>query len=147
MNLCFSGNIWLKPEEEGNDNYKKFITGWRNWLVEHPDCTPNEETGYPKCGKFMGFIGPPAIKKLIMRMLHPNPDKRITIQEALHNPVIKGAECCAPESFEDLNYAIDVSKKCKPRVAAKQFKHNHLPPKDHKFSALHHRFDMGDGYR
>ncbi|KIW04513.1 uncharacterized protein PV09_04268 [Verruconis gallopava] len=147
MCFAFSGNLWQVPDRK-NPNYETFMNGWDKWIAEHPDSTPNEEIGYPKCGKFMAYIGPVSIKKLILKMMHPDPNQRITIQEALNCPVIKSAECCSPESYEDVTYSIDVSKKANVRSSIKQFKHNHLPPRaENKVAkAFSHRFDMGDGY-
>jgi hypothetical protein len=116
-------------------------------MAEYPQATPNEETGYPKCGNFMTCLGSAPMKKLTLRMMHPDPDCRITIYEALNSAALKSAECCAPESFEDINYTIDASKWCGKKTAVKIFKHSHLPPRDNKVGkAFTHRFDMGDGY-
>jgi len=146
MCMAFSGNLWSVPDEK-NDNYRVFMKGWKVWMEKFPKTTPSEETEYPKCGNFMKFIGAPAIKKLVLRMMHPDPDSRITIHDALSSAIIKGAECCSPESFEDMNVTIDASKWCSKKTAVKMFKHSHLPPKDNKVGkVLTHRFDMGDGY-
>jgi serine/threonine protein kinase len=146
MCFAFSGNLWSVPDEK-NDNYKKFMKGWASWIDRNGDTIPTEETDYPKCGNFMKFIGPPAIKKLVLRMMHPNPNNRITIRDALNSAIIKGAECCSPESFEDVGATFDASKLSSKKAAMKMYKHNHIPPKEAKVvRAFTHRFDMGDGY-
>jgi hypothetical protein len=98
------------------------------------------------------WLGSPALKRLMLKMLHPIPEKRISIHDVLVGATMRGIECCSAESFEDTCCNIDASKsgKCKGldgKKAVKRVKHNHIPPREHKTPRLLlHRFDMGDGY-
>jgi len=151
LNMVFSGSPWQRADEN-NENYRIFIQGWRKWIEDHPDgIITDEKGGTPFCGKMFKpeFIGSPALKRLILKMLHPDPEKRISVHDALNGPTMRGVDCCSPESYEDVACRIDASKGSKP-IAGKlsmQKKHSHIPPREHKTPrALQHRFDMGDGY-
>ena len=47
-------------------------------------------------------------------MLHPNPEKRISIADALISDVVRGWDCCQRESYEE--------------NAPTKIKHDHTPP-------------------
>jgi len=151
LNLVFSGSPWQRAHES-NENYRLFIQGFNKWLADHPDGVITDEVGgSPKCGPMFdpAFIGSPAMKRLMFKMLHPNPEMRISIHDALTGPTMRGVECCAPESYEDVLCRFDASKGSKPVAGklSKQVLHNHIPPKEHKTpKVLQHRFDMGDGW-
>lgn len=144
LTMTFGGCPWqaAKPEYQ---YYARFKKGWDEWLPRHPDGKITDgPDGHPKCGKLFSLINPPAIKRLIMRMLNPNPDVRLTIEEVLNAGCIKNIECCCPESFEDPKYSIDASKGRKPgSKIPKKYLHHHIPPKpEGKIGkALTHRFE------
>ncbi|KAL1604925.1 hypothetical protein SLS60_004466 [Paraconiothyrium brasiliense] len=144
LTMTFGGCPWqaAKPDFPYYARYKK---GWDEWLPNHPheDITPDN---HPKCGKLFSLINPPPLKRMMLKMLHPNPDKRITIREILDTPVIKNIACCCPESYEDPKYVIDASKSRRAAPPPKKYLHHHIPPKpEHKIAkAFAHRFDMGE---
>jgi protein-serine/threonine kinase len=76
-------------------------------------------------------------------MLHPNPEKRATMQEVLTDRWMKTIECCCPEP-EDLERCvtcIDAAGKGSGKLAAKmivQKKHHHIPADKRR------RFDMDE---
>lgn len=133
-----------------NASYKKFADAWEKWMVSHPDGEiKDEQDGCPKTGKLFNSLDNPAIKRLMLKMLNPNPELRITMAEVINTSYFKKIECCTLESFED-------STKCSINAATKDLykftvrpKHYHVPPKvESKVKlAMQHRFDMGDGYR
>lgn len=151
LTMTCGGCPWqaAKPEYQ---NYARFKKGWDHWLPNHPDgLIKDAPDGAPKCGPLFKSLEPPAIKRLMLKMLHPIPDKRVTIREVMTSPYVRGIECCCPESFEDQTCGIDVSKKSS-KAASKmivQKKHHHIPPKPEKplAKAFQHRFDMGDGWQ
>jgi serine/threonine protein kinase len=152
LTMTFGGCPWqaAKPEFE---YYARFKKGWDEWLPTHEDGQVTDgPDGHPKCGKLFSLINPPPIKRLLLKMLHPLPDKRITIREIVNSPCIKNIDCCCPESFEDPACCIDTSKpasKQTSKMTKKQFLHHHIPPAPEKkfVKALQHRFDMGDGWQ
>ncbi|KAF2251828.1 Pkinase-domain-containing protein [Trematosphaeria pertusa] len=150
LTMTFGGCPWqaAKPEFE---YYARFKKGWDDWLQDHPDGQIFDgHDGHPKCGKLFSLINPPAIKRLILKMLHPLPDKRITIRETLETTCVKSINCCCPENYEDPACCVDATKKKQaPKISTtKKYLHHHVPPKpENKIGkALTHRFDMGDGW-
>ncbi|KAI4916878.1 hypothetical protein J4E90_003382 [Alternaria incomplexa] len=147
LTMTFGGCPWqaAKPEFE---YYARFKKGWVSWLERHPDGDIFDGVdGHPKCGKLFSLIEPPSIKRLMLKMLHPIPSKRITIGEVLKTSCIKNIGCCCPETYDDPKIMFDASKSSSARTAApKKFLHHHIPPKpENKVGkAFTHRFDMGE---
>jgi hypothetical protein len=146
--MTFQGSPWTQAKIT-DERYSRFKAGWDAWMAKHPDGVITDETGLPSVGPIFSadFLGSPAIKKLIIKMLNPDPDKRIAIHDVLETKLVKGIECCTPETCDDEN---NPSGDCCGKLFAKTVmrKHNHVPPKEHKTPGfLQHRFDMGDGYR
>ena len=152
LTMTFGGCPWQAAKTEF-EYYARFKKGWDEWLETHPDGQITDAPdGHPKCGKLFSLITPPPIKRLILKMLHPIPEKRITIREVMQSPCIKSIDCCCPESYEDPAICIDTSKctskETSKMTAQKRFLHHHIPPSPEKkiAKALQHRFDMGDGW-
>ncbi|KAF2681753.1 Pkinase-domain-containing protein [Lentithecium fluviatile CBS 122367] len=152
LNMTFGGAPWQAAKSEF-ELYNIFQKGWESWLQDHPDGQIFDgPDGHPKGGKIFTLVNPPAVKRLILRMLHPDPEKRITIRDALESTYVKNINCCCPESYEDPTCCVDASKrgaqKAQGRVT-KRYLHHHIPPKhESKIGrALTHRFDMGEGWR
>lgn len=147
LTMTFGGCPWQAAKSEF-EYYARFKKGWNQWLEEHPDGQIFDgENGHPKCGKLFSLIEPPSIKRLILKMLHPIPDKRIAIHEVLKTTCIKNIGCCCPETYDDPKIYFDASKASSARTAAtKKFLHHHIPPKpENKVGkAFTHRFDMGE---
>ncbi|KAJ4290490.1 hypothetical protein N0V90_010707 [Kalmusia sp. IMI 367209] len=148
LTMTFGGCPWqaAKPEYQ---YYARFKKGWDEWLPRHPDGKiVDGPDGHPKCGKLFSLINPPPIKRLMMRMLNPIPENRITIREVLDSPCIRNINCCCPESYDDPKYSVDAST-MKGRkhgsLPPKKYLHHHVPPKPESKigKALTHRFDMG----
>jgi len=90
-------------------------------------------------------ITKPALRILILKMMHPHPEKRIRIQDAVNDRWVKMIECCAhDEDDKETTKLIDASKgsSCKISKNVKR-SHNHLPPA--RNWVPQHRFDLGDG--
>ncbi|KAI0458458.1 kinase-like domain-containing protein [Xylaria acuta] len=84
---------------------------------------------YPKLAAFEYFVKPIGLRRLLLSMLHPNPKKRITMNDVVTNRWMKNVECCQLESYDDPVKYIDASKKdCMKSSNGKIFCHNHLPP-------------------
>jgi protein-serine/threonine kinase len=151
LTMTFGGCPWQAAKTD-YEYYARFKKGWDAWLMEHPDGEiVDGPDGHPMCGKLFTMINPPAMKRLLLKMLHPNPDKRITIREVLNSSCIKSIDCCCPDSYEDPSCCIDTSKgssKQPAKLIVKKYLHHHIPPKpENKIGkAFQHRFDMGDGW-
>lgn len=129
LTMTFGGCPWqaAKPEFE---YYARFKKGWDQWLEEHPDGEIMDgPEGHPKCGKLFSLIEPPSIKRLILRMLHPIPSKRITIRDVMRTPCIRNINCCCPETYDEPKVVFDAAKANQSIKFAKKFLHHHIPPK------------------
>lgn len=149
LTMTFCGSPWPSAERK-HPFYEKFATGWDKWLAKHPDgiITNDPEEGMPKCGPIFAHLDSPAIKRLMLKMLHPDPEKRILAQDVLNDRWVKTVDCCSVEDFNGANdQAIDAagSKSCEKasKLCIKKM-HNHLPPAKQRMPQ--HRFDMGDGW-
>ncbi|KAH6874969.1 kinase-like domain-containing protein [Thelonectria olida] len=137
--LTFGGAIWSRAEP-GNTHYDKLVKGWNNWYEKHPDpdaCI--SDTDYPKCYAMDVGVSPPALRRLLLQMLNPDPQKRISIDGVINNRWLKNVECCQVESYDDPTQIIDATKRDATvfkNGAKKIFCHNHLPPKSHGAHSL-----------
>lgn len=145
ITMAFGGCPWQAAKSEF-EYYARFKRGWIEWLRDHPDGElydgPN---GYPKCGKLFNMIEGSAIRHLILRMLHPMPDKRITIREVLNTSFIRNVECCVSENYEDPRCCSDGTKSSSAhgRLPPNEPAHHHIPPKAEHKSRVH-LFETGE---
>ena len=150
--MIHSGSPWAAADRAHPDaNYAKFLAGWDRFYAAHPDgLITGEET--PCCGRLFSTLAKVVIKTLVLRMLHPDPTKRISIHEALGDRWVKQIDCCcddatATATATDGAGSIDAAGKGSGRVAGRMIirkSHHHLPPKESKIPQ--HRFDMGHGW-
>jgi protein-serine/threonine kinase len=131
LTMTFGGCPWQAAKTEF-EYYARFKKGWDQWLIEHPDGEIVEgPEGHPKCGKLFSLIEPPSIKRLILKMLHPIPAKRITIRDVMRTSCIRNINCCCPESYDEPKVVFDAAKANQSVKFAptKRFLHHHIPPK------------------
>lgn len=149
--MMFKGYLWNSADPK-HATYRSFVRGWQRFLETNPEGITSD--AIPRCGPAFAMLPNPPMKRLVLRMLHPDPTKRITIHDVVNERYFKNIECCAPDKFEDPACKvakIDVSGKGS-LAAAKSMRvhktHNHTPPPVERkiVSAFQHRFDMGDGY-
>jgi protein-serine/threonine kinase len=150
LTMTYGGSPW-QAAKSGNGYYNDFIAGWDKFLSNHPDGLISDGPGgTPACGRIFNAerIGSPALKRLMLKMLHPIPEKRMTIREVLVGPTVRGIECCSVESYEENTCCVDAKVgKTNGKGAVKKVLHSHVPPKEHKTPKIfQHRFDMGHGY-
>ncbi|KAI5921761.1 kinase-like domain-containing protein [Camillea tinctor] len=131
--LIFSANLWNKAEvgpDSSQKNYNELVSAWEK-LEAKKASKPDEvaKDAYPKVLAFEFFVKPVPLRRLLLNMLNPDPQKRITMNEVITNRWMKSVECCQLESYDDPVKYIDVSKKdCMQSSAGKIYCHNHLPP-------------------
>lgn len=97
---------------------------------------------YPSCGKIFDALPKPPLRRLLLRMLHPDPIIRITIEEALNCRFVKAIDCCCPDGKElsRVTNGIDASEiqSCKLAGKIMRIKHNHyLSEKNGKSNRQH----------
>ncbi|KAK5627034.1 hypothetical protein RRF57_002749 [Xylaria bambusicola] len=128
--LVFGANIWEKAEATpAHKNYNDLVLGWEKTEAKKLAKPEAAKDAYPKLLPFEYFVKPLPLRRLLLQMLHPDPKKRIAMNDVVANRWMKNAECCQPESYEDPVKYIDASKKdCMKSSSGKIFCHNHLPP-------------------
>ncbi|KAK1720558.1 uncharacterized protein CLUP02_14717 [Colletotrichum lupini] len=134
--VTFGGNIWSKAEVKGNPQYAELLKGWQKWEAKHPEPGSRiTESDYPFFNAFDGFVSPPALRRVLLSMLNPNPAKRATISEIANHRWVKNIECCQLENYDDPALLIDATKKGSAQLNTKRvFCHNHLPLESHGHS-------------
>lgn len=136
--MTFGGAIWSRAEA-GNLHYDKLVTGWNKWNKKHEEekDAAITDTDYPNCYALDVGVNPPALRRILLQMLNPNPNSRISVYEVITNRWVKNIECCQLESYDDPKIVIDVTKKdYGGKSGSKIFCHNHLPPKSHGSHSL-----------
>jgi serine/threonine protein kinase len=133
IHLIFGGAMWIRAVPgDDNPNYQSLVKGWAKWGAKNDKDADRDvtEMDYPHVMAFDQFVKPPALRRILLQMLHPDPSKRISIEGVTNNRWMKNVECCQLESYEDPTRTIDASKKtCLQRSGQRKiYCHNHLPP-------------------
>ncbi|KAI0447214.1 kinase-like domain-containing protein [Xylaria telfairii] len=131
--LIFNANLWEKAEagltSPAQKTYNDLVSGWEKADAKNAAKPEDGKESYPKLQAFEYFVKPIGLRRLLLSMLHPNPKRRITMNEVVTNRWMKNVECCQLESYDDPVKYIDASKKdCMKSSTGKIFCHNHLPP-------------------
>ena len=99
--MTLGGSPWQAAKTD-QTNYAKFKQGWDDWLKTHPEgLIKDEPDGWPKCGPLFGKVDSAPLRRLVLKMLHPQPELRIGVRDALTTPTVKAIECCSNERCED----------------------------------------------
>ncbi|KAL7276518.1 hypothetical protein RUND412_000475 [Rhizina undulata] len=127
--LAFGGPLWHVATNESSQ-YRKYVDSFEKWLQKNPDGEMTRDGNYPRNNAFQQLK--PNVKRLLYRMLHLDPSKRVTIQEVISDRWIQGIECCNVDEHSDpLVQKVDAgcSLACKQagRVGVHRL-HVHLPP-------------------
>ncbi|XXH05763.1 hypothetical protein Hte_012199 [Hypoxylon texense] len=131
--LIFNANLWEKAQaglsSPSQKTYNDLVSGWDK-VNAKTEANPEEmKDAYPKVLAFEYCVNPVPLRRLLLKMLNPDPKKRITMNDVITNRWMKNVECCQLESYEDPVKFIDASKKdCMKSSTGKIFCHNHLPP-------------------
>ena len=177
LTMTLQGSPW-SAARISDPSYKRYAGSWVTWLAKHPDGHIHDGPGgAPMPGPIFSpeCLGSPAVKRLVLKMLDPDPARRITMRDALNSSYVRGIECCSPERCDDDSddeatggsqdgcgggesdghagatvTGLDARADCCGKGFAKKVlrRHNHVPPKEHRTPAFFvHRFDMSEGYR
>ncbi|KAI1433703.1 kinase-like domain-containing protein [Xylaria sp. CBS 124048] len=131
--LIFGANLWEKATDDGTgagqNNYNALVAGWKKTDAKKAANPEDAKDAYPRLPAFDLFVKPLPLRRLLLNMLHPDPEKRITMKEVISYRWMKNAECCQLESYDEPTKLIDASKKESMKSTnGKIFCHNHLPP-------------------
>ncbi|KAF2770623.1 kinase-like protein, partial [Teratosphaeria nubilosa] len=126
MSLIKGGTPWELADPVSCKNYGIYAGMWDEWITEYgedAELNPHERKlpAYANAKRGMATGGyTPEEKALILSMLHPDPEKRMKIKDALESKVVTEFECCQQDGYSD-----DIKKR------QKKSNHNcHAPPKD-----------------
>lgn len=134
VSMTANGTLWPEARPGSSVVYDSLVNGWEKWNANHTDDTTITESDYPHVSFFDTCVNPPALRRILLTMLNPNPQKRISMKEVLKNRWFKNVECCQLDTFADptTDEVIDASKKGAYGKSAKKVgNHNHLPPVTH----------------
>ncbi|KAI9046957.1 hypothetical protein LZ554_009032 [Drepanopeziza brunnea f. sp. 'monogermtubi'] len=138
--LCMSANgvLWNEAKPGSSPLYDDLVRGWAKWNAKHTEeALTITESDYPYVTFFDQHVNPPALRRILLIMLNPDPAKRATISSVAKNRWMKNVECCQVESYDDPCTTIDASRaRVGMKSIAKVVQHNHLPPTNH----IGHRF-------
>jgi protein-serine/threonine kinase len=130
--MCASGCLWEKAVAGSSQSYDDLLNGWNKWNSKHPENTPISESDYPHVSFFDRQINPPALRRMLLTMLNPDPEKRVTMAAVAKNRWLKNVDCCQADSYGDPATVIDASKYNSCKMAKNMVvQHNHLPPTTH----------------
>ncbi|TGO83225.1 hypothetical protein BPOR_0680g00010 [Botrytis porri] len=132
--LCMTANgcLWERAKPNTSPHYDELVRGWNKWNGKHNDCSITD-SDYPHVSFFDKHINPPALRRILLTMLNPDPKQRATISDVAKNRWMKNVECCQIDSYDEPTTIIDASK-CSGlgnRNMNRVVNHNHLPPKEH----------------
>lgn len=142
--LCMTANgvLWPEAKPGSSPPYDDLLGGWTKWNARHSDISSPSitEADYPHVSFFDQFINPPALRRLLLTMLNPDPARRVSMAAVASNRWMKNVECCQIDSYDDPTVIIDASKSstCLKNIT-KIVQHNHLPPPKHHG---HHSFRL-----
>ena len=130
--IVFSGPLWYSTAREpANKQFLHYITCFEEWQKKNPSGEMTRDGPYPRHPVFA--LLKPSAKKLMYRMLHLDPKKRITIQDALDDKWIQSIEVCcvSDETSGCVDGKLDAGCKSASRQVARagvHRLHHHLPP-------------------
>ncbi|KAG9228516.1 kinase-like domain-containing protein [Amylocarpus encephaloides] len=131
--MCANGCLWSEAKSGSSPLYDDLIRGWAKWNAKHADGNAPgiTETDYPHVAFFDQHINPPALRRILLTMLNPDPSKRASMATIAKNRWLKNVECCQIDSYDDPGPAtmIDASRlrSCSSKNITKVVCHNHLP--------------------
>ncbi|PSS03275.1 kinase-like domain-containing protein [Coniella lustricola] len=139
--LICGSTLWqkAKPDAPNSEHYNALVKSFEKWNAKKPEGPrPMTESDYPAYFIFDNFVNPPALRRILLMMLNPNPDHRATISQILNHRWVKNIDCCQIESYDDPALIIDATKSASvgSKGSKKIFCHNHLPPQVHNTHSL-----------
>ncbi|GAB1197071.1 hypothetical protein APSETT444_006355 [Aspergillus pseudonomiae] len=93
--VLFAGRLPWDLANDEDDDYMAFQGSWQYLLEEYPEV-PVTADNFP-LAPFAALFREKELATLLLRMLHPFPERRMTVFEALEDPWVRAIECCSPE--------------------------------------------------
>lgn len=140
LNLCAGGSLWAEARPGSSPLYDDLLRGWAKWNAKHSETDTISKDDYPCVSFFDKHIRPPALRRMLVDMLNPDPKRRVAIRDVHENRWLKIIECCQAQEYEEPKHGTEVAAKtpglCRTKTFVKVVLHNHLPPKE----SMAHRF-------
>ncbi|KAL2062164.1 hypothetical protein VTL71DRAFT_6430 [Oculimacula yallundae] len=129
--MTANGVLWNEAKEGSSPTYDDLYRGWTKWNSKHTvEWHEITESDYPHVAFFDKHINPPALRRILLTMLNPDPSRRASISTIAKNRWMKNVECCQIDSYDDAKASIDASR-ASTKALTKIVHHNHLPPSNH----------------
>jgi len=128
--IMFGGPLWYSTEMNNNPHFERYVKSFQEWQEENPDGEMRIDGTFPRHPALRSLK--PSAMKLAYRMLHLDPSKRITIQEALNDKWVQQIETCNVDGnmgCGDRQVDAGCKSACRQVVKAGVHRlHHHLPP-------------------
>lgn len=132
--MCFNGCLWQEARPNKWEHYDGLIHGWKTWSRKHVNESASaiSDTDYPHVSFADQWINPPALRRILLTMLHPDPSQRVSMAAIASNRWLKNVECCQIDTGDESDSALDATRttRCSKNLK-KIVQHNHLPPAHH----------------
>jgi len=107
--LCVTTNglLWAEARHGSSPVYDELVQALTTWNAEYPTTTITTVSAVmPRVAFFDHYISPPALRRLLLAMLNPDPSRRVSIDDVARGRWMKGIECCQLDREADVS--IDV---------------------------------------
>jgi len=84
--MTASGCLWEQAVDGNSAAYDDLVNGWTKWNTKHAEGDLYiSESDYPYVNFFDSHINPPALRRILLSMLNPDPAKRATMTTVASN--------------------------------------------------------------
>ncbi|KAK5135565.1 hypothetical protein LTR08_005045 [Meristemomyces frigidus] len=121
VTLIMEGNIWTAAAPDIK-NYRLYADSWKRYLERYPDGKLSDTRPLPDfvdhARDFKINFGDRKTLALVLGMMNPYPEKRLSAHEALDCKTVMDMECCQQKGYSD-----------DPKTRQRKVNHNnHSPP-------------------
>ena len=97
LTMYYHGFPW-PVADRGNPHllFAMFMKGWKDFLEGRPEKVV-EGGEIPQCGRLFANLRKAPLRKLLLRMMHPDPGLRVGVVEVLGDAWFGRVECCCEE--------------------------------------------------
>lgn len=127
--LFFRGAPW-NAAEPTDPMFAPYLRAWKTFEQQHPDGNL-ADMDIASFGRAFTHLPSFGLQRLLLSMLNPDPQKRISIDTALNDRFVRSIDCCCPDS------ATRERESRKYKSATIPCCHRHGPPPPTKRSFLY----------
>lgn len=127
---------WEVPNAQKESRYRQFISGWNTYLRSDPSghITRSDPSKLPSFGKIFDLLTGSSVKRVVLGMMHPNPEMRSTIHEVLSDSWLQSIRTCYEVEKElsgndiSSDRTLSVGSGDSVETEGKTAQHCHTPP-------------------